>query len=68
MKKPIVVPKKINSKGILQYLIQCENCKHIGKVYHMHWCSIECQSCHKMIQNPKHNCAGKSECYYEDSD
>ena len=66
--KQAKITKLYTSKGEAYYLLECNYCKHIAKVYHLYWCAAECQKCHKMVQNPKHDCAGKSECYYEGSE
>lgn len=68
MKSRVRILTQFDSEGTKQYLVRCVYCHSINKVYHMSWCGITCQTCRKMTPNPKHKCAGKTECHYEDSD
>ena len=68
MKDRIVIAKGNDTNGTIHYIIPCKKCANKNKVYHMLWCAITCLKCKTKIPNPKHNCAGQEECYYENSE
>ncbi|GAI90292.1 unnamed protein product [marine sediment metagenome] len=46
------------------FIVLCEKCARAETYYHPFWCSCMCQNCGTKIDNPLHNCKGKTECYY----
>lgn len=68
MKDRLIIAKGKDADGTLHYIIPCKKCANKNKVYHMLWCAFPCLKCKVQIPNPKHDCAGQEECYYENTE